>query len=253
MYCGINTQIFKDIPCVAGAMSASELLQPHYPSIAGAFLQYASALVQNYLAQAGSTPELDQALSMLRQIASISQVATQKELETFADTLIASATGPFESDFYRIGYIAYAACSLYGPLSPRVLNKIANAQQYLSLGDNSNTTILQDGLTKFNAAGPPQYTPNGPPQFTPNGPPQFTPSGPPQFTPNGPPQFTPNGTLQSTQNFPQYPTNTMPTNTQNSQSNALKLTEMAKSALSSGNNDAALSLILAAMQEIKKS
>lgn len=264
MYCGINTQIFKDIPCISGIVSAAEMLLPRYPTIAGSFLQYATGLVQNYLSQAGSTPELDQAYSMLKQVTSNCQFANPKDLESFGDCLVASANEPYTADFYRLAYVAYASTSFYGQISTRVLNKIANTQQYLNLDSTNVSLQFTQGISsQFPGGGPPQFTPYG---STPNGPPQFTPNGPPQFTPNGPPQFTPFGDTKSTstlpkqapsnstynQGFPQYPTNITTNNASNPNANPLKLAEMAKNAMDSGNNDMALSLIYAAMKELEK-
>ena len=306
MYCGIDTTLFKDIPGVQGILSAAEFLNSSQSQIAGAFIHYASSLVQNYLAKAGSTPELDQAFSALKQTAAIFPAANQKDLEIFGDKLVASASGTFSSDFYRIGYIAYAAISLYGSLPPRILNKISNAQQQMGIDETSaapygNNQLSSNGPPLFTPNGPPQFTPNGPPQFTPsvpqqfsssvppqstpNGPPQFTPNGPPQFTPsvpqqfsssvppqstpNGPPQFTPgvppqftpNGQSQPNLNMNSSYNQNIPTgapqfsgsvnNKQKSKENALKLAEIAKDALSSGNPDVAVSSIIAAMNELK--
>lgn len=274
MYCGIDTTLFKDIPGVQGILSAAEFLNSSQSQIAGAFIHYASSLVQNYLAKAGSTPELDQAFSALKQTAAIFPAANQKDLEIFGDKLVASASGTFSSDFYRIGYIAYAAISLYGSLPPRILNKISNAQQHMGIDE---TSAAPYGNNQLSSNGPPLFTPNGPPQFTPNGPPQFTPSvpqqfsssvppqstpnGPPQFTPGVPPQFTPNGQSQPNLNMNSSYNQNIPTgapqfsgsvnNKQKSKENALKLAEIAKDALSSGNPDVAVSSIIAAMNELK--
>ncbi|OHT04336.1 hypothetical protein TRFO_28160 [Tritrichomonas foetus] len=286
MYCGVNSHAFSDTQGVPAILSAAEMLQPRFPKIAGAFVRFASGIVQNFLAQSGSTPELDAAFVALAQAANQSPCATVKELERFADSLVASADGIYSADFYRIAYLAYTATSMQGPLSNRVITKMTRAEQFLELDENPPGA--------FGGGGGPGNLPNpiftgggGPPQFTPNpgappssgGPPQFNPysQGPPQFG-QGPPQyptFDPRASQQvganqgsdlrqSIPGIPQYPTFQQGGPTPNYQSapppagdpqatgNALRLAEMARDALDKGSPDMALSLILAATKELEK-
>lgn len=132
-YCGVNTDLFEGIPCISGLLSVSEMLQNKRPKIAGALLRYAIALIQNYLVQMGSSPQIDESLASLNKLAAAEAAATASELERFADALIAAADGETLVEFNKIGYMCYTAGSLYGPLPNRVLQKLAKTEQVLGV------------------------------------------------------------------------------------------------------------------------
>ena len=223
MYVNVNTNAFRDIPSVSALLSLSEMLFQKNPNISSVFINYASKLVQNQLARTGSSPERDAAFATLQGLAQQMKLPPPKTVETFANSLVASASGQYANDFYQIAYLAYCSLSIYGPLSNSIQTRIANVQGKISGVSNQQQFSGQpqfnqsfpggsaDGPPKFtpyngappsfnpaSAGGPPSFTPQGgPPSFTPQGPPSFNATssgGPPVFTPQGgPPSFTPQG------------------------------------------------------------
>ena len=222
-FCGLNTQLFESVPCLGALLSAAEMLQQTSPLISGAFMKYANALIENYLAQTGSTNELDAALAPFTQRANAAQAASARDLERFGDALVAAAEDDTAVDFHKIAYLCYTATSIYGVMTSRVMQKMSKAEQILNSGTAAfalgNIPSPPTGFPGYpsvgGAGGPPVFTPGGggaggPPVFTPGGggggaggPPVFTPGGggaggPPVFTPGGggaggPPVFTPGG------------------------------------------------------------
>lgn len=219
MYLNVNTQAFHDIPSVPALLSLSEMLFQKNPEISSVFANYASKLIQNQLSRSGSTPDRDAAFATLQAQVQQMKLPPPKTVETFANSLVASASGQYASDFYQIAYLAYASLSIYGPLSNSAQKRLANVQSKIQIQptsqfQNSNTPQFNPNQPP-GSGGPPQFTPygsppvftpqngpatftsqGGPPVFTPqNGPPSFTPQcGPPSFNPQGgPPQFTPQG------------------------------------------------------------
>ncbi|OHS94548.1 hypothetical protein TRFO_39280 [Tritrichomonas foetus] len=215
MYFEVDTNIFRDVPGVPALLSAAEMLQQKLPEISGVFARYAAGLVQNHLAQNGSSPDRDAAFSALNSKVGRCQCADARELERFADALVASSDGPYSSDFIKLAYLSYTAMSLFGALPSRIITKMSKTEQGLDSSSQMGAPISIPGQSPAPySGGPPQFTPGGPPQFSPGGPPQYSPSvgqsgggagAPPQFTPgaqvgfganpqtNGPPQFNPSG------------------------------------------------------------
>ena len=276
MFSDVDTSQFRGIPGVPALLSASEMLAARSPGVSGLLARYAIGLIQNHFAQGGSTPSGGSAFSMLQRKCQSMKSASSKDMERFADALVASAEGKYAVDFMRLAYLCYSAISVFGALPPRVINKISKAEQGINLSSqgivdgyggppqfapNNNNGPPQ--FTPNNNGGPPKFTPNnnGPPQFTPNnysGPPQFTPSnnsGPPKFTPNnngGPPQFSPHGAYPDVPNIGAGgPPKFNPGGGSVSQ-NGLKLTEIAQEALQAGAADVAISAIAAAIKEFEK-
>ena len=216
-FCGVNTDLFEGIPCISGLLSVSEMLQGKCPRIAGALLQYAVALIQNYLAQMGSSPEIDAALGPLSSAAKAAQAATASELERFGDALIAAADGETLVDFNKIGYMCYTAASLYGTLPNRVMQKLAKAEQVLGTD-----------------AAPPSHV-NAHPSLNPSmsGPPVFTPPG--EFAPPPVPETHHEEDEKQTVEF----------------GRPLELMQLASKAFKAGVNDVAVTALMAAINELK--
>jgi hypothetical protein len=126
--------LFPLHPALPALLSASTLLKTVSLPVSGALAHYASALVENYLAQIGSNPTLDEAFTPLRAFASSLPCASARDLERFADGLVAGSGGHFSQDFHRLAYLAYAACSFHGDLPARVLQKLAKCEQILGEG-----------------------------------------------------------------------------------------------------------------------
>ena len=205
-YFNINASAFKDVPSVSALLSLAEMLYSKSPEISSLFVNYASKLVQNQLARTGSTPDRDAAFNALQGQAAQLKLPSPKTVETFANSLVASASGQYANEFYQIAYLSYASLSIYGPLTKQIQTRITNVQNKLGI-QNQGGGISAGGPPAFNPnaqGGPPAFTPaGGPPAFTPpsQGPPAFTPQGgPPQFNPassGGPPVFTPQGSNPS--------------------------------------------------------
>lgn len=210
MYLNVNAKSFGDIPSVPALLSLSEMMFQKKPDISSVFLNYATKLIQNQFARAGSTPDRDAAFATLQAQAQQMKLPPPKTVESFANSLVASASGQYANDFYQIAYLAYASLSIYGPLSnsiqSRIVNVLGRIQNLPSQQLGTSSTPQFNSNQAPNSGGPPVFTPYGsPPVFTPQtgpstvtsqgGPPVFTPAGgPPAFTPQGgPPSFTPQG------------------------------------------------------------
>ena len=266
-FCGLNTQLFESVPCLGALLSAAEMLQQTSPLISGAFMKYANALIENYLAQTGSTDELDAALAPFTQRANAAQAASARDLERFGDALVAAAEDDTAVDFHKIAYLCYTATSIYGVMTSRVMQKMSKAEQILNSGTAAfalgNIPSPPTGFPGYpsvgGAGGPPVFTPGGggaggPPVFTPGGgaggPPVFTPGGggaggPPVFTPGGggaggPPVFTPGGAPPAFNAQPQ------------TSQKAIDLTTLAKTAFQAGADEVALTAIMAAINELQR-
>ena len=275
-FCGLNTQLFESVPCLGALLSAAEMLQQTSPTISGAFMKYANALIENYLAQTGSTEELDAALAPFTQRANAVQAASARDLERFGDALVAAAEDDTAVDFHKIAYLCYTATSIYGVMTSRVMQKMSKAEQILNSGTAAfalgNIPSPPAGFPGYpsvgGAGGPPVFTPGGgaggPPVFTPGGagaggPPVFTPGGaggPPVFTPGGagaggPPVFTPGGAGGPPVFTPGGAPPSFNAQPQTSQK-AVDLTTLAKTAFQAGANEVALTAIMAAINELQR-
>ena len=217
-FCGVNTDVFEGVPCISGLLSVSEMLQGKCPRIAGALLQYAVALIQNYLSQMGSSPEIDAALAPLASAAKAAQAATASELERFGDALIAAADGETLVDFNKIGYMCYTAASLYGTLPNRVMQKLAKAEQVLGEGGAPASHVNAHPSLNPSVSGPPVFTPPG----------EFTPP-PPE------PETHHEEEEKQTAEF----------------GRPLELMELASKAFKAGVNDVAVTALMAAINELK--
>ena len=290
-YLGVNTRLFEGVPSLGAILSAAEMLQQKCPLISGALVKYAVALIENNLAQVGSTQELDAALAPLAQRAGASHAAGARDLERFGDALVAAAVDDYAVDFYKLGYLCYTATSIYGPLTTRLQQKLSKAENLLNSGTPAFTADLgaipspPTGFPSYpsipGSGGPPVFTPGGsggPPVFTPGGaggPPVFTPGGaggPPVFTPGGsggapaggPPVFTPGGaggaggppvfTPGGAGGPPVFTPGTEAPREEGdaeSTARALELSTLANEAFQAGNDQIAVSAILAALKELK--
>lgn len=282
-YCGVNTDIFPNVPSMSALLSAAEMFHASCPEISGAFMKYALALAENQIAMTGSSPQIDQALAPLIMNVSRCQVASAKTLEQFGDALFAAADGPSAQDFHRIAYLCYSATSIYGLLAPRVAAKVMKAEQIVNGEMTPGFGNMTQSVPSFTpgsqppqfGAPPPSFTQStGPPVFTPGpqppqfgapppsftqsaGPPVFTSGsqpppygGPPVFTPGpspsaGPPVFTP---------VSQPPPGAVSTTYQapETPAKAVELVELASNAFNAGANDVAFSALQAAISELKK-
>lgn len=262
MYCGINCQSFQNIPSINALLSAAEMLQTSHPTISGSLKHYATSLLSNKILP--TDPNYQSLLQLSNQTPSASAI----ELEQFADALIASAQGPYETDFYRLAYLIYGSISVQCQLPTRIMNKIHNAQQFTACNSpsfagygsgspNTYAPLPPNDLVNSQILPPPDFfgtsTQNIPSTFNQSGPPTFT----PQFASDHPPEFTPptQPTYNPTNNFnPSYPSAPSPSHTVNSiiTQNSLKMAEMAQVALTSGNQNLAFSLLLGAILELQK-
>jgi hypothetical protein len=136
----LDPSLFPQVQSLPALLSGAQLLNPIAPSISGAFIRYASALIENQLAQNGSNSSLDTAFSPFRKFSSSSACASARELERFGDGLIAAVGGSFAVDFIRLAYLCYAACSLHGELPARVRQKLEQWERRVV--DSGNTGTL---------------------------------------------------------------------------------------------------------------
>lgn len=130
-YFGIDSAVFSGIPSIPALLSVSEMLENMSPSISGALVRYAQALIQNSIAQAGSSPVLDDGLNKVTSIGARLPCASAPDLERFADSVMASAAG--DREMMEVSYLCYSSISLHFELSGRVLKKLANAEHGLQL------------------------------------------------------------------------------------------------------------------------
>jgi hypothetical protein len=214
LFFGFDASGLADVDGVLCLLSAAEMLQQKLPKIYATFIHYSSALVTNFIAE-NSTQGLELAAAPLRSLAQSCRPAPVAEVERFGDSLVAGADGDTALAFNRLAYLAYCATSMYGPMTPRISNKIQRLAQAFSSGNFSlGASFFGGGLphqsTGFGSsfsgqqrASPARGTFQAPPVYTPQQP--FNQAGPPVFTPqqpfdqslgpsaagSGPPVFTP--------------------------------------------------------------
>jgi hypothetical protein len=135
MESGFNPSFFPQLPSLPALLSACTLLKGPSPPVSGALAHYACALVESHLAANGSNPRFDAAFAPLRAFASALPCAPACDLERFADALMGASARGFAQEFHGLAYLAYAACSLHGDLSPRVQQKLAKCEQILGDGE----------------------------------------------------------------------------------------------------------------------
>ncbi|KAH0787022.1 polycystic kidney disease protein 1-like 3 [Histomonas meleagridis] len=290
MYCGIDASHFKEVNGIAVVLSAAEMLKGSFPNMQGTFLHYAAELIKKVIPNAESMPEKSVDMMTLNAMADGAACASVEELEKFGDALVSAAltNASLAGELKRVAYVAYAATSLHGPISPVIQNKMQSIEGgLLSYSPPTTSAPSAGGPPVFtpgsNAGGPPVFTPgsskaSGPPVFTPGsnaqGPPVFTPDsnagGPPVFTPgsskaSGPPVFTPQNTppdpvkTQPPPSSPSYPEITASMrydpnseNKKQDQSSVLDLVKLANDAFENDVYEVAFTALLASVEELKK-